>query len=185
MSNLALVWTESPENCNGSRKRRCCLENHRFQGQITVICSDLLFSMDWRRSSNRLCSSERSAWGRLIPRALCCFLMTSSAFCSPLAAFPVTEGCQVPTNIFSCREVGLELGLDVHLLLFLLHPCQPCSSHLVSRCAKGTCNYIAAGKTVTLLLVTLLLDEGFFLCFVLSFFSPNCTISAIGQTAAR
>lgn len=147
MSNLALAWTESPENCNGNRKRCCCSENHRFQGQITVICSDLLFSMDWQGSSSRLCSSEHSAWGRLILRALCCFLMGSRAFCSPLAALTVTEGCQVPTNIFSCKEARLGLWFNVRVLLFLLHPCQPFSSHLVCCCAKGACNYIAAGKT--------------------------------------
>lgn len=161
VSNLALSWTESPEDCSGNRKWCCCFETLRFQGQMTVICPELWFSTD-----GRLCSSEHSAWGRMILRALCSFLKASSALCSPLAAFTITQGCQVPTTIFPCKEAGLELWLDVHILLFLC-----CSSYLVNCCAKGACNRIAASKTI-------LLDEGSFeFCFVF-FFSPNFFISA-------
>lgn len=52
----------------------------------------------------------------------------------------------------------------LNILLFLLHPLQPCSSHLVSCCANGACNYIAAGKT-------LLLDYGGFCILFCAFFA--------------
>lgn len=83
----------------------------------------------------------------------------------------------MPANIFSCKEAGLELWLDVPILLFLLHSCQPCSSHLVSCCAKGACNYIAPGKT-------LLLDEGFFV-FCFGFGSPSAPATASSMLLAK